>query len=165
MECLATTQQKKAEIHIIGESMYDHTFLDALNKEDFLFYRKEFEAIKECKGNQMQLITKHPNFYQIQDSIVFLSLRIDTLILYLLESTFKRFLSEVITFSIKNYTNKLDNALYVDLESKSKKEDIFDLINYLPDYLDNLGVKNEKLQKWSEYCQKRISGAKKYFDK
>lgn len=90
------TKQLKAESHIIGESLFNYRIINSLKKEDFIYYRKEFEAIHDCQGDQMRIISEYPELYDIQDSIVFLAINNRRLIVWLTESTYKRTLQRTL---------------------------------------------------------------------
>lgn len=156
------TNQRKVESHIIGEALFNYKILDALKKEDFKFYRKEFEIINTCKGDQLKMITDYPDLYKIQDSIVYLSLNIDHLVTWLTESTFKSTLENVLSSARGNTLDITESVLYDELVTKIKYEDIFDLIDFLPEYMDSIGLPNEMVKKWGDYCLKRVEEIKEF---
>ena len=149
---------------MIGESLFNYKALEVLRQEDFIHYRKQFKVIQECKGDQLKIVTEHPELYEIQDSIVFVSIGLDTLILYLCEGTFNRTLINVLKAQQGDTLELSESVLYDDLVTKIKDEDVFDLMDFLPDYMQNIGLPNEMVKKWVDYCKQRIEEIKDFIN-
>lgn len=162
---LVHTQQRKAESHLIGESLFNYEILTPLKKEDFRYYRKQFEIIQTCKGDQLKIISEYPELYKIQDSIVYVAMATDRLMLFLTENTFKRTLQGALETLNGNAQEISESVLYDELRETIKTQDVFDLMDFLPDYFETVGLPKESIEKWVVYCKGRVKEIKEYLDK
>lgn len=159
------SKQQKIESHIIGEALFNYKVLDHLRTEDFLYYRKEFDVIKECKGDQALILSKDSSIYKIQDAIVYLSKDTRSLTLWLCESTFRRTLLNVLN-KMKGNTQEINEMVLIDgLITKSETQDVFDLIDFLPEYTEIIGLSKELLDKWVNYCNDRVKEIKQILNR
>lgn len=159
-----SNRQRIIESHIIGESLHNHKVLDCMRQEDFHFFREEFHIIRGCQGNIDRISDEYLRFYKIQDQIVWVALDIDRVILYLAEKTFYSTLQRTLSSLRGNTPELTESVLYDDLLSKIKDQDVFDLIECLPEYMDSISLPNDRIKKWVEYCESRIKNIKKYLD-
>lgn len=149
---------------MIGEALFNYEILTALKKEDFRYFQKEFIIIRECKGDQLKIVSEYPELYKVQDSIVYVAMCTDRLMLWLTETTFKRTLQVVIKKLNGNAQEMSESVLYDELLETIKKQDVFDLMEFLPDYFEEVGLPKEDIVKWGDYCTSRVKEIKEYLD-
>lgn len=155
-------KQKNTELQILGEAILDYKSLAYLRPEDFELYSDYWKFLQEHNGNMAEILKINPNFYDFEKYVVYTCFVKKKMALWLIQNTFTRLLDRTYTWYSKNMKSPSEAVILNDLKSESKDEDIFDLIERLPDYFEKVGLDRKKIDGWASYCTPRIEEIKNY---
>ena len=153
------------ERDLICSALYQYDRVSFLKEEDFELYGKYWKALEETKGDLLKTLEIHPELVRFENLSMYSYELVDRIALKVLERRFKKLLDKTLYWYSINLKSSTESFILSEIIQESKDQDIFDLIDSLPEYFKNVGMNTEKIKGFSNYCLNRVKEVKEHGSK